>query len=80
MDGTRIVVVSNGALAPRHFDQASTTRLAGKEGALGLGIVRGLMRGARNRKDAGEISRLSLHLTKQEARNAVARLTLAAQR
>ena len=39
----------------------------------------GLMRGAWNRKDAGEISRLSLHLTKQEARNAVARLTLAAR-
>jgi hypothetical protein len=32
----------------------------------------GLMRGAWNRRDAGEISRLSLHLTKQEARKAVA--------
>jgi hypothetical protein len=37
----------------------------------------GLMRGGWNRRDAGEISRLSLHLTKQEARKAVARLTLA---
>jgi hypothetical protein len=34
----------------------------------------GLMRGAWNRKDAGEMSRLSLHLTKQEARKAVAAL------
>jgi hypothetical protein len=32
----------------------------------------GLMRGAWNRKDAGEISRLSLHLTKQEGRKAAA--------
>jgi hypothetical protein len=40
----------------------------------------GLMRGAWNRKDASEMSRLSLHLTKQETRRAVARLTLAAQR
>ena len=39
----------------------------------------GLMRGAWNRKDASEMSRLSLHLTKQEARKAVARLTLAEQ-
>jgi hypothetical protein len=30
----------------------------------------GLMRGAWNRKDASEMSRLSLHLTKQEARKA----------
>ncbi len=37
----------------------------------------GLMRGTWNRKDASEMSRLSLHLTKQEARKAVARLTLA---
>lgn len=37
----------------------------------------GLMRGAWNRKDAGEMSRLSLHLTKQEARKAVGRLALA---
>jgi hypothetical protein len=37
----------------------------------------GLMRGAWNRKDASEISRLGLHLTKQEARKAIARLTLA---
>ena len=37
----------------------------------------GLMRGAWDRKDAGEISRFSLHLTKEEARKAVARLTLA---
>ena len=37
----------------------------------------GLMRGEWNRKDASEMSRLSLHLTKQEARKAVARLTLA---
>ena len=37
----------------------------------------GLMRGAWNRKDAPEMSRLSLHLTKQEVRKAVARLTLA---
>ena len=37
----------------------------------------GLMRGAWNRKDASEMSRLSLHLTKQEARKAVARLTMA---
>ena len=35
------------------------------------------MRAAWNRKDAEEISRLSLHLTKQEARKAVARLALA---
>jgi hypothetical protein len=40
----------------------------------------GLMRGAWNRKDASEMSRLSLYFTKQEARKAVARLTLAAQR
>ena len=43
----------------------------------------GLMRGEWNRQDASEMSRLSLHLTKQEARKAVARLTLsegAAQR
>jgi hypothetical protein len=32
----------------------------------------GLMRGTWNRKDAGEISRLSLHLTKQESRKAAA--------
>src|SRR5215831_18973671 len=32
-DGTRIVVVSNGALSVRRFDQATTTRLAGTEGA-----------------------------------------------
>ena len=37
----------------------------------------GLMRGAWSRKDASEMSRLSLHLTKQEARKAVARLTMA---
>jgi hypothetical protein len=37
----------------------------------------GLMRSAWNRKDADEMSRLSLHLTKQEDRKAVARLTLA---
>jgi hypothetical protein len=37
----------------------------------------GLMRGFWNRKDAGEISRLGLHLTKQQARIAAARLTLA---
>jgi hypothetical protein len=37
----------------------------------------GLMRGAWNRKDAAEMSRVSLHLTKQEARKAVTRLTLA---
>jgi hypothetical protein len=37
----------------------------------------GLMRGEWNRKDASEMSRLSLHLTKQETRKAVARLTLA---
>ena len=37
----------------------------------------GLMRGAWNRKDAGEMSRLSLHLTKQEARKAAVRLALA---
>jgi hypothetical protein len=37
----------------------------------------GLMRGSWNRKDAVQISRLSLHLTKQENRKAVARLTLA---
>ena len=37
----------------------------------------GLMRGTWNRKDASEMSRISLHLTKQEARKAVARLTLA---
>ena len=34
----------------------------------------GLMRGGWNRKDAGEISRLSLHLTKREAEKAAARL------
>jgi hypothetical protein len=38
----------------------------------------GLMRGAWDHRDAGEISRLSLHLTKQEARTAAARLALAA--
>jgi DNA-binding winged helix-turn-helix (wHTH) protein len=32
-DGTRIVVVYKGALAVRRFDQATTTRLAGTEGA-----------------------------------------------
>jgi hypothetical protein len=37
----------------------------------------GLMRSVWNRKDADEMSRLSLHLTKQEDRKAVARLTLA---
>jgi hypothetical protein len=37
----------------------------------------GLMRSTWNRKDADEMSRLSLHLTKQENRTAVARLTLA---
>jgi len=37
----------------------------------------GLMRGFWNRKDAGEISRLGLHLTKLQARKAAARLTLA---
>jgi hypothetical protein len=37
----------------------------------------GLMRAAWNRKDAEEMSRLSLHLTKQESRKAAARLTLA---
>jgi hypothetical protein len=37
----------------------------------------GLMRGMWNRNDAGEMSRLSLHLTKQEARKAAAHLTLA---
>jgi hypothetical protein len=35
------------------------------------------MRGFWNRKDAGEISQLGLHLTKQQAREAVARLTSA---
>jgi hypothetical protein len=34
----------------------------------------GLMRGAWNRKDASEMSRLSMHLTKQQARTAAARL------
>ena len=38
----------------------------------------GLMRARWNRKDAGEISRLSLRLTKEESRKAVARLVLAA--
>jgi len=37
----------------------------------------GLMRGVWDRKDASEMSRLSLHLTKQETRKAVARLILA---
>src|SRR5450631_3521411 len=37
----------------------------------------GLMRGTWDRKDASEMSRISLHLTKHEARKAVARLTLA---
>jgi hypothetical protein len=37
----------------------------------------GLMRSAWNRKDAGEMSRLSLHLTKQEAGKAVTRLAMA---
>jgi hypothetical protein len=37
----------------------------------------GLMRAAWNRKDAGEMSRVSLHLTKQEAQKAAARLSLA---
>ena len=36
----------------------------------------GLMRAAWTRKDAGELSRVSLHLTKQEARKAAARLAL----
>ena len=36
----------------------------------------GLMRAAWNRKDAEEMSRLSLHLTKQEARQATARLAM----
>ena len=36
----------------------------------------GLMRAGWNRKDAEEMSRLSLHLTKQEARKAAARLAL----
>jgi hypothetical protein len=36
----------------------------------------GLMRAAWNRKDAEDMSRLSLHLTKQEARKAAARLAL----
>jgi hypothetical protein len=36
----------------------------------------GLMRSAWNSKDASEISRISLHLTKEEARKAVARLTM----
>jgi hypothetical protein len=37
----------------------------------------GLMRAAWNRRDSEEMSRLSLHLTKQEARKAVARLSAA---
>ncbi|HVN05995.1 MAG TPA: hypothetical protein VMT86_16350 [Bryobacteraceae bacterium] len=37
----------------------------------------GLMRAAWNRKDAEEMSQRSLHLTKQEARKATARLALA---
>src|SRR5262249_31584929 len=37
----------------------------------------GLMRSGWNRKDAEEISRLSLHLTKKEARKASARLSSA---
>jgi hypothetical protein len=37
----------------------------------------GLMRGVWNTKDASEMSRLGLHLTKEEVRRAVARLTLA---
>lgn len=37
----------------------------------------GLMRAAWNRKDSEEMSRLSLHFTKQEARKAVARLAQA---
>jgi hypothetical protein len=37
----------------------------------------GLMRGTWNRKDASEMSRISLHLTKEEARKAAARLILA---
>jgi hypothetical protein len=37
----------------------------------------GLMRGTWTRADASDMSRLSLHLTKQEARRAAARLTLA---
>jgi hypothetical protein len=37
----------------------------------------GLMRAGWNRKDSEEMSRLSLHLTKQEARKAVARLSAA---
>lgn len=39
----------------------------------------GLMRGVWDRKDADEMSRLSLHLTKQENRRAIARLALAEQ-
>ena len=37
----------------------------------------GLMRGLWDRNDASEMSRFNLHLTKDEARKAVARLTLA---
>jgi hypothetical protein len=37
----------------------------------------GLMRSGWNRKDAGEISRVSLHLTKEEGRKASARLSSA---
>jgi hypothetical protein len=37
----------------------------------------GLMRGIWNREDASDMSRMGLHLTKQEARKAVARLALA---
>ena len=37
----------------------------------------GLMRAAWNRKDSEEMTRLSLHLTRQEARKAAARLSVA---
>jgi hypothetical protein len=40
----------------------------------------GLMRAAWDRKDAGQMSRLSLNLTKQEARKAGVRLALAARK
>ena len=39
-------------------------------------VQAGLMRGTWNRKEGGQISRPSLHLTKPEARNDVARLAV----
>jgi hypothetical protein len=62
------------------FDILMGYAVAHEAGHCMLGPVHssaGLMRGNWNHKDATEMSRVSLHLTKQEARKAVTRLTLA---